>query len=73
MRIYFKIFILLGLLLALISFFGLKTICSILKCCIMTTKKEIVNNKNNNNSNSNNNNNGINNNNTHTEAALLKN
>ena len=41
------------------SFFDLKTICSILKCCIMPTKKQVVNdddNNNNNNNNSNNNN-----------------
>ena len=40
------------------SFFDLKTICSILKCCIMPTKKQVVNDDddNNNNNNSNNNN-----------------
>ena len=31
-------------------FYGVKTICSILKCCITPTKKEIVNNNNNNKS-----------------------
>ena len=37
------------------SFFDLKTICSILKCCIMPTKKQVVNDYNNNNNNNNNN------------------
>ena len=38
----FKTFNLLGLELASVSFFGLKTICSILKCCIMPAKKKFL-------------------------------
>ena len=38
----FKTFILLGLYLALISFFGLNTVCSILKCGIMPTKTKLL-------------------------------
>ena len=41
-KVSFKTFILLGLQLILISFFGLKTICTILTCCIMPTENKLL-------------------------------